>query len=172
MNGKEVMMLNVEKKYTHYAPAVRYGHSLAGLEQYRYKSWEEIAPEARSYWDEHHERPWEEFEALIRLAWEEARPQFLDPDAEPPGLVQGIDDIFQDHYRDHYSHGPYSYRHYALAYHLGYDLAVDGRLRDKSWAEIEPIAYEYWSQEDGFGSWEEIQQAVHYAWDKIRSQKV
>ncbi|MCI0529572.1 MAG: hypothetical protein L0Y56_19190 [Nitrospira sp.] len=158
----------MEKNYVHYTPAVRYGHSLASLEQYRHRSWAEIEPEARHYWEENHERPWEEFEDLIRLAWEEVRPQFLNPGETSPDLVQSYEDLFRNHYRDSYSHSPYSYRQYAPAYHLGYDLGVDQLLRNQTWAEVEAVARHYWDQQSEAGSWDDVKEAVHYAWEERR----
>jgi hypothetical protein len=164
------MLNKIEKGYVHYTPAIRFGHSLAGLEQYRGKSWAEIEPEARQYWQENHERPWEEFEDLVRLAWEETKPQFSDEQEEPGELVK-YEDIFQRHYQDVYRNSPYSYRQRAPAYHLGYDLAVDQRLSNKSWPDIEPAARHYWDQQSEAGSWEDVREAVQYAWQEIRKQR-
>jgi hypothetical protein len=164
------MLNKIEKAYVHYTPAIRYGYSLAALEQSRNKSWAEIEPEAKQYWQETHERPWEEFEDLVRLAWEEAKPQFSDQQKEPGELVK-YEDLFQSHYQDIYHNCPYSYRQLAPAYHLGYDLAVDQRLQDKNWSEVEPVARHYWGQQSEAGSWEDIKEAVQFAWQEIPKQR-
>jgi hypothetical protein len=77
---------------------------------------------------------------------------------------------FQSHYKNTYSGSRLGYRDVAPAYHYGYDLGVDGRLRDKTWSDIEPAARRLWEEQDNIGSWEEVKEAVHYAWDKVRAE--
>ncbi len=158
-----------EERYVHYAPAVRYGIALATLERYRDKTWAEIEPEARREWEEKHERPWEEFEVLVRQAWEETRSQSLDPSQKTED-VNPYEAAFRDHYHTVYARRGYSYRQCAPAYHYGYDLAVDERLRNKTWEEIKPWAGRHWESQGYAGFWEDFEEAVHYAWKVARDQ--
>ncbi|NHZ97996.1 YsnF/AvaK domain-containing protein [Massilia sp. CCM 8734] len=57
--------------YDDYAPAYRYGTSMAGSELYRERPWEEIEPGLRSDWEARNPgSPWEKMKAAIRHGWE------------------------------------------------------------------------------------------------------
>ncbi len=155
--------------YLHYAPAVRFGNTLAVLERYRGKTWAEIEPEARRQWEADHERPWAEFKEVVRQAWEETRPQFLD-EVEKTKDPTTYEAIFRRHFSTTYAKRGYPYAQCAPAYHYGYELGVDERLKHKTWAEIEPEAQRYWDRQSYARSWEEIKEAVHYAWHTMRHQ--
>lgn len=57
--------------YDQYSPAYRYGYSLGTDERFRGRSWEQIEPEARGYWEERNPNTWEEFKGAVRHAWNE-----------------------------------------------------------------------------------------------------
>lgn len=61
--------------YATYLPAYRYGYDLASDEQYRDREWQDVAPEARRTWEagDHFPGAWEEFEAAVEHAWNDAR---------------------------------------------------------------------------------------------------
>ncbi|NHZ35890.1 YsnF/AvaK domain-containing protein [Massilia rubra] len=57
--------------YDDYAPAYRYGTSMAGSELYRGRPWEEIEPGLRSDWEARNPgSTWEKMKAAIRHGWE------------------------------------------------------------------------------------------------------
>ncbi|NHZ61405.1 DUF2382 domain-containing protein [Massilia genomosp. 1] len=57
--------------YDDYAPAYRYGTSMAGSALYRGRPWEEIEPGLRSDWEARHPgSTWEKMKAAIRHGWE------------------------------------------------------------------------------------------------------
>lgn len=59
------------RDYTYYEPAYRYGYDLAGREQYRGRSWEEIEPQARLDWERTHpDRSWNDFRDAAYFAWQ------------------------------------------------------------------------------------------------------
>jgi hypothetical protein len=155
--------------FVHYAEAVRYGVALATLRQYRKRTWEEIEPEAEQHWQETYQRPWQEFAAVVKQSWAEVKTQFSE---HSPKVVESetYEKAFQSHYKNTYSGSRLGYRDVAPAYHYGYDLGVDGRLRDRTWSDIEPAARRLWEEQDNVGSWEEVKEVVHYAWDKVRAE--
>ncbi|MDM5180442.1 YsnF/AvaK domain-containing protein [Massilia sp. DJPM01] len=57
--------------YDDYAPAYRYGSSMAGSELYRGRPWEEIEPGLRTNWEARNPgSTWEKMKAAIRHGWE------------------------------------------------------------------------------------------------------
>jgi hypothetical protein len=57
--------------YDEYAPAYRYGSTLAGNERYSGRSWEEIEPQARQDWEKRYPgNAWERFKESVRYGWE------------------------------------------------------------------------------------------------------
>lgn len=57
--------------YDDYAPAYRYGTSMAGSELYRGRRWEEIEPRLRTDWEARNPgSTWEKMKAAIRHGWE------------------------------------------------------------------------------------------------------
>jgi uncharacterized protein (TIGR02271 family) len=58
-------------RYDEYAPAYRYGSTLAGSGQYTGRTWDEIEPEAREDWEKQHPGgAWERFKDSVRYGWE------------------------------------------------------------------------------------------------------
>lgn len=57
--------------YEDYAPAYRYGHTLASDPRYQGRDWTAIEPEARRDWESQHpESTWERFKLAIQHGWE------------------------------------------------------------------------------------------------------
>jgi hypothetical protein len=61
------------RTYDDYAPAYRYGYSLASGPNATGGSWEEIEANARRDWERDYPNSWEEFKSSVRYAWEQAR---------------------------------------------------------------------------------------------------
>jgi uncharacterized protein (TIGR02271 family) len=59
--------------YEHWAPAYRYGYTLAGDPRYRGRDWTAIEAEARRDWEQQHRGTWEEMKDAIRYAWDRVR---------------------------------------------------------------------------------------------------
>jgi uncharacterized protein (TIGR02271 family) len=59
--------------YAHWAPAYRYGYTLASDPRYRGRDWPAIEPEARRDWEQQHRGTWEEMKDAIRHAWDTVR---------------------------------------------------------------------------------------------------
>jgi uncharacterized protein (TIGR02271 family) len=57
--------------YDDYAPAYRYGESLAGSDDYRGQRWEEFEPSARSNWESQHSgSAWDKVKGAVRHGWD------------------------------------------------------------------------------------------------------
>jgi uncharacterized protein (TIGR02271 family) len=59
--------------YEHWAPAYRYGYTLAGDPRYRGRDWPAIEAEARRDWEQQHRGTWGEMKDAIRYAWDTVR---------------------------------------------------------------------------------------------------
>ena len=173
MNGtpaEQAKAIIKENDHIHFSAADRLGHALATLEAYHDRDWAAIEPEARRLWEERYDRPWPEFKEIVYQAWAEARPQFSTEAVreEDPTSYQAI---FRRHFEANYADSEYDFEQYAPAYHYGYDLAVDGRLRRASWEEIVPAAHQYWQTQSYAGSWQDFKAAVQYAWSETRKRQ-
>ena len=57
--------------YDDFAPAYRYGSSLAADERFRDADWDTLEPKIRTDWEERYpSNAWERFKAAIRHGWE------------------------------------------------------------------------------------------------------
>lgn len=59
--------------YEQYEPAYRYGYDLATNDRYRTRSWEDVEPEARQYWNERNPGTWDQIKAAVQHAWNEVK---------------------------------------------------------------------------------------------------
>jgi hypothetical protein len=59
--------------YDHYERAYRYGYHLSYDPRLGNRTWAEVEPEARHYWEEQAEGPWDQFKDAVRHAWEEVK---------------------------------------------------------------------------------------------------
>ena len=55
--------------YDQYAPAYRYGYTLAGNKQYAGKDWSSIESHARTDWERNNPGTWDRFKDQVRYAW-------------------------------------------------------------------------------------------------------
>jgi uncharacterized protein (TIGR02271 family) len=66
----------------------------------------------------------------------------------------------------------YTYEKYQPAYRYGYELTNDKRYSGKDWGAVEAEARRDWeTRYPGQGRWEEIKEAVRYAWDSVRGRE-
>ena len=59
--------------YDYYDIAYRYGYGLSHDPRYNNRTWSEIEPDARRYWEEQHEGSWDQFKEAVRHSWEEVK---------------------------------------------------------------------------------------------------
>lgn len=167
LRDEERAAIHRANSYIHFTPALRFGNSLATLEGYQDQPWTQIEPEARQQWQAKHDRPWEEFAGVVRQAWEKVRGQFSDESSKTGG-DNTYETAFLQHYEINFRDSEHDYSKFAPAYHYGYDLGVDQRLQQRSWAEIEPEAQRYWNNHNYAGPWQDFKEAVQYAWHQAR----
>jgi Domain of unknown function (DUF2382) len=77
---------------------------------------------------------------------------------------------FRTHYDTAFAPRGSPYDRWAPAYRYGYDMATDPRYRDRDWAAVETDARRDWEQRHR-GTWEEMKDAIRYAWDKVRGRR-
>jgi uncharacterized protein (TIGR02271 family) len=82
----------------------------------------------------------------------------------------GYEREFRSHYDTALAQRGSPYDHWAPAYRYGYDLASDPRYRGREWAAVEADARRDWEQRHR-GTWEEVKEAIRYAWDKVRGRR-
>jgi stress response protein YsnF len=61
-----------EHEYGEREPAYRFGIDLAHHPDYRGRTWDEVAPEAREHWVRHNGETWLEYEPAVRYSYERA----------------------------------------------------------------------------------------------------
>jgi uncharacterized protein (TIGR02271 family) len=80
------------------------------------------------------------------------------------------EDDFRTHATSAFAHRGQMYEHWAPAYRYGYALASDPRYTGRDWAALEADARRDWEQRHR-GTWEEMKDAIRYAWDKVRGRR-
>ncbi|MCL4298508.1 MAG: hypothetical protein KJ077_22415 [Anaerolineae bacterium] len=152
--------------YGYYIPAYRYGYDLAYASDYDDdRSWDEIEPEARSYWESNREGAWDQFKAAVRHAWEETKEAIGLEDEDDYNMFEPQ---FRQHYTTTYASSGYDYdTYYAPAYRYGYDLAYYPDYRSRSWAEIEPDVRRNWETSNQ-GTWDQFKNAIRHAWEETK----
>jgi hypothetical protein len=60
-----------------------------------------------------------------------------------------------------------SYESCEPAYRYGHTLATDRRYTGKDWTVVEAEARREWAGRHQ-GAWEDLKDAIRYAWDKVR----
>jgi uncharacterized protein (TIGR02271 family) len=63
------------ESYAQYAPAYRYGYTLATEPRYAGRDWSTIEAEARRDWEARHQGTWDEFKDAVFYGWEHVRGQ-------------------------------------------------------------------------------------------------
>jgi hypothetical protein len=68
---------STNQPYSYYEPAYHYGYTIATDDRYRNRSWPEIEPEVRTYWETNYrdKGAWEEFKDAVRHAWDHVTAQ-------------------------------------------------------------------------------------------------
>ena len=61
------------ESYAHYAPAYRYGYTLATEPRYAGRDWPTIEAEARRDWEARHQGTWDELKDAVFYGWEHVR---------------------------------------------------------------------------------------------------
>lgn len=179
------MTLNVEppaeqmaRDHSHYAPAYQLGHLLAKRYPQPQSSWHEVESEARQKWTSTYLRPWEEYTAVVRHAWHESRGELQSLAGGSASDFFGIAGVeivpFEEQFRRHFSALPLSadvsYRRAAPAYHLGFDVGVNGRFRRLQWDEVKTSAEKLWAYEPRDFFWQDIEDAAAFGWQMVRDQ--
>lgn len=81
------------------------------------------------------------------------------------------DTDFRSDYQTRYSRSGRSYDIYAPAYQYGYTLASDPTYTGQEWTTLESNARTRWEREHNDTLWDDVKDAVRYAWDKVRGRR-
>jgi stress response protein YsnF len=85
-----------------------------------------------------------------------------------PGGFETHAPDFRTHFRTTFGNRPgVTYEKYEPAYRYGSTLATDTRYAGKEWTAFESEARRDWEARNQ-GAWEDVKDAVRYAWDKVR----
>jgi len=82
-----------------------------------------------------------------------------------------FDTDFRSDYQTRYGRMGRSYDVYMPAYQYGYTLASDPTYTGQDWTALESNARSRWEREHGDTLWDDIKDAVRYAWDKVRGRR-
>lgn len=82
--------------------------------------------------------------------------------------MEAMDGDFRGHYMTNYGNDGTKYDDYYASYRFGYDLAHDARYKSASWAEVESDAQSQWDAQNPARRWNEVKDAIRYAWDRVR----
>jgi hypothetical protein len=77
------------------------------------------------------------------------------------------DNRFRGDFQTRYGSSGYSYDRYMPAYRFGYELRHNPNNAGKDWTYMEPIARREWELRGYELAWEDIKDAVRYAWDSV-----
>lgn len=90
----------------------------------------------------------------------------------PRAYSSGYDnfhDDFYSHYQQNYANTHSSYLQCMPAYRQGYYMATDPQYRGAAaWDQIEPQARDYYQRGNYDTPWDDIKDAVRYAWEKVK----
>jgi len=78
---------------------------------------------------------------------------------------------FRTDYQTRFGRTGLSYDVYMPAYRYGYTLASDPTYKGKDWATIESDARSQWQHDYPETLWDDIKDAIHYAWDTVTGRR-
>ena len=105
----------------------------------------------------------------VRRTEVEVEPMGAEATREARGFATYETD-FRHHYTTAAGGRGQAYEHWAPAYRYGYTLAGDPRYTGRDWPAVEVDARRDWEQQHR-GTWEEMKDAIRYAWDKVRGRR-
>lgn len=144
--------------YDEYAPAYRYGSSMATSDTYRGRTWDDIEPTLRSDWESRNPgSTWDRFKAAVRHGWDRITSS-VDNDNE-----------YRSHWSTNYGGQGGTYDEYAPAYRYGSSMASSATYRGRKWDEVEPTLRSDWESRYPGSTWERFKAAVRHGWDRITS---
>lgn len=142
--------------YEDYAPAYRYGSSMAAT-AYKGRPWDEVEPELRSSWESSHPSDaWERVKAGVRHGWDR-----ITGDAD--------DSAYRSHWSTNYAGSGSSYDEYEPAYRYGSSMASSGAHGGRDWDEVEDFLSSDWEKRNPHSTWERVKAAVRHGWERMKS---
>ena len=149
---------STSSSYDEYAPAYRYGSSMATSDTYRGRKWEDIEPTLRSDWESRYpDSAWDRFKAAVRHGWDR--------------ITSSVDndDEYRSHWNTNYGGQGGTYDEYAPAYRYGSSMRSSSTYRGRSWDDVEPTLRSDWETRYPGSAWDRFKAAVRHGWDRITS---
>jgi len=81
------------------------------------------------------------------------------------------DTHFRSDYQTRYGSSGRSYDVYMPAYQYGYTMASDSNYSNSDWSSFESNARTRWESEHPDTLWDDVKDAVQFAWDKVRGRR-
>jgi hypothetical protein len=75
------------------------------------------------------------------------------------------DTRFRHDFETRFNGANYDYNMYQPVYRMGYDLAHDPQYQDYDWTQVEPLARTEYQRRGLMGSWQDVKDAVRFAWE-------
>jgi hypothetical protein len=76
--------------------------------------------------------------------------------------------LYRQDFQRRYATTGGDFKDYLPAYRYGYELRTDPRYEGYQWADVELLARQDWDRRGMPTAWEEVKDAVRYAWDSLR----
>ena len=88
--------------------------------------------------------------------------------SEPPSAEHEAD--FRSHWRASLEGRGVPYDRSRMAYEYGTEIGADARYAGRDWATTEADVRRDWDRQHP-GTWDQFQDAIHHAWDRVRGQR-
>jgi uncharacterized protein (TIGR02271 family) len=82
-----------------------------------------------------------------------------------------LDSDFRQHYSTHFGNLGQPYDHYLPAYRFGHALGTNPGLAGKDWTVLEPEVRREWERNPSAGKWDQMKNAIRYAWERVRGNR-
>jgi hypothetical protein len=96
-----------------------------------------------------------------------SQPGASGPSSAGGSRFEDFDSVFRDDFRTRYGTKGFEYEKYRPAYQYGW--AARDRFEDRDWTTIEPELHADWQNTHPTEAWEDVREAVRYAWQRVRT---
>lgn len=164
-------------QYASLEPSYRFGYNMAvdtDQVEVQEQLWDDLEPAVRERWEQDRTddgSTWEDVKAAVRHGWETAADTLrrsasinITNDA-----YQSNHNDFHRHYEEHFGIDN-AYTYYEDAYRFGSWLGQDMRYKNAEWDEVEENVKRRWQYDhEGGNAWDDVKDAVRYAWEKTKT---
>ncbi|WP_162144272.1 DUF2382 domain-containing protein [Methylocaldum szegediense] len=91
--------------------------------------------------------------------------------AGPSPDFASLDSEFRQHYSTQFGNSGQPYDYYLPAYRFGHALGNNPDLAGKDWTVLEPEVRREWERNPSVGKWDQMKNAIRYAWERARGHR-